>query len=1238
MVAKILPMIVLLKETEERRNHRRKTTMDGNGDDDDNYKAIANNNDSYFVNLCDDNDNYNEEESWEQKQLKRAIEESIREASASVSTAVSSQLRTTAATASSSSTVSTTTASTATATLSSTLSLTEDEQLILAQTIQLSQIEQHEKERKESMMMDCAIQESHKSHYVDTQNYLSMEIAKDLHTQIIEPEDIAYAIHESFQSNEKRKLQTQLNHQYTNYKIARSEDKQIGCWDCPQCTYVQLQPYRSHCFECKMVAPSHQICFTPIPTNIKFGLEIEIIVTNGKKDGMSFQSIADNLTMLGSSDNTLKPVIYMGYTHQTTPDYWKIVPDSSVVGDNHNDDDVCDNDLCFELVSPPVIGENGLHQLRSIMNNVRQLGIATNASCGFHVHIDAEEDSTTILSNLINIKRISQCFVSLENAFDVLVVKQQSPSPSQQQNHHQQQDQQQQQQQHHTSNRRTNRNKYCKSNRLEFGHLSNRQRWYHISEATSKEHVVQMLNGRRKSPSRNNVHDFASTTTTTSTIDNKYNKNNLDRNRKLNLTNITNPKRPSTYEFRHYGGVEDIFDAECWVRLILLFCYNTATATATGSSNDGRQQEKQQQQQNYNNCLLHESADAKDELRALFDIVNCPGLEQVFTIDRKLFLPSQQITNGYWSCLTCEKQFDSSRSLSQHCFALGHTSNSREEDDNNNVDNNNNSSRFGSGSGNKNNNYNKKQYSTKTQQVKNYIWSCLTCGKEFDSSRSLSRHCRALRHKYHNSNNRDSNNNNNSSSTRDNNTEKYSAIVDAATSNVTNNDSKIDNTKSTLTKKLPVAILGVVFLSSTTMIMMMTGHRDHSQAQAHTHVISTVKFDLPQNDFISFPSDTGNMVLLSVATAKVLKVSIAEEDARPTNVIDKIQKKAEWSRTTSDGDHQNRHITHQSIVDDSATTTMGLEQHQQQRMVVGVNAPLDWIPMTVLQHVADIVNLYYLESALWIVVLLLLAFNIYMSGSGGGGDHTDATTLRHYVNGNDRNKRRAGRKRQRVGEVDDFDEKLLSESLTRSTPSLPRLAPTTPHRNVDGVTIDNAKNIIYVSPSEKRQQQHQQQHPVPSRSSANFSSSSTNNNTHPLIISKRQAQYNAMKFAKRDKQQLEESRGTINTGSNNSRDTTYDMPTPSSSTNNQTSTISKQEARANALKFAKRDKQRLEEARGTIHIGSNNSRNSHDIAKTMSTLSSSINIKAQTTSIQQARANALEFAKRDKKRLDDAKK
>merc|ERR1712095_82993 len=96
-----------------------------------------------------------------------------------------------------------------------------------------------------------------------------------------------------------------------------------------------------------------------------------------------------------------------------------------------------------------------------------------------------------------------------------------------------------------------------------------------------------------------------------------------DRYRKLNLTNLTKDDRPSTFEFRHHGGVQDLVEAEAWVRLILLFCQNIVTSHPY-------EIEKK--------CLLHEQATVKDEVRALFDIVGCHGLEQVFTVDRKLYM------------------------------------------------------------------------------------------------------------------------------------------------------------------------------------------------------------------------------------------------------------------------------------------------------------------------------------------------------------------------------------------------------------------------------------------------------------------------------------------------------------------------------------------------------------------------------------------------------------------------
>ncbi|OEU10358.1 hypothetical protein FRACYDRAFT_247391 [Fragilariopsis cylindrus CCMP1102] len=263
----------------------------------------------------------------------------------------------------------------------------------------------------------------------------------------------------------------------------------------------------------------------------------------------------------------------------------------------------------------------------------------------------------------------------------------------------------------------------------------------------------------------------------------------------------------------------------------------------------------------------------------------------------------------------------------------------------------------------------------------------------------------------------------------------------------------------------------------------------------------------------------------------------------------------------------------------------------------------------------------YLEFALWIVVPLcfFIVFELCKCC---------CCRRRHNVTSdNDTNKRRFGRKCQRLFEVDDFEDQLLHESLLRSTPSQCRAAPTTPRGG--GVTIDMTKNTIREIPREGRQQ------PVPSRDSnssryrvintnrsSNFPPSSTNSTPPPPIISKEQARANAMIFAKRDKQRLEETRGTIHTGRNN-------RP---SSTNNTTPVVSKQQARKNAKIFAKRDQQRLQEVRGT----SNNLGRSTTGISTGTIPSSSMNSKILKR--EQARANALKFAKRDKKRLDDAKK
>lgn len=348
-----------------------------------------------------------------------------------------------------------------------------------------------------------------------------------------------------------------------------------GSWDCHQCTFTNL-PYEPACGACGSKPPAHVLVFSKLP-NLRFGVELELLIPNGKRDGFTLESIARDLHRLGPPH-----VRYCGYTHETT-DYWKIVTDASISENQPS------RDLTCELVSPVLQGEEGLQSFRTILDHIRRIGIATNNSCGFHVHVDAERGSP--LESLPALRRISQTFCSVENAFDLLV----------------------------PPNRR-NTNQYCQSNRLSFGERSSQQRWDCIQRINSKADLVRWMNP--------------------------------DRYRKLNLTNLAKPARPSTIEFRQHGGVQDIQQAEAWVRLVLGFC-SQAAASATTSK-----------------CLLPEGASPQDELHALFDLLNYAGLEQFYVVERRLF--SEDRLRNEWRCTRCRRVFSNSRSLSQHCLAVGH--------------------------------------------------------------------------------------------------------------------------------------------------------------------------------------------------------------------------------------------------------------------------------------------------------------------------------------------------------------------------------------------------------------------------------------------------------------------------------------------------------------------------------------------------------------------------------------
>ena len=344
-------------------------------------------------------------------------------------------------------------------------------------------------------------------------------VAQQLHHAELSAADqeLALALEESNQYADHYEQQVSLAVAADHYTGVASQERNHGSWDCLTCTLVN-NPYQRQCRACAAPAPSHLLVFQDIPSNIAFGVELEMIVTNGGRDGFTLPSLAAQLTRLGP-----ERIVFHGYTHETTAD-WKIVTDASIVGDNHQG-----HDLCFELVSPVLKGEEGISSLRRVMENVRRLGISTNASCGFHVHVDAEPQ-TSPLGNLNALKRISNCFVALENAFDLLVAltwDEQAACVNQ--------------------GRRANTNRYCRSNRLAFGQQSNQQRWNQIAACASRNELVNLMNP------------------------------NGDRYRKLNLTNLTKQNRPSTCEFRHHGGVVSIPEAEAWVRLVLRFCQNACS-------------------------------------------------------------------------------------------------------------------------------------------------------------------------------------------------------------------------------------------------------------------------------------------------------------------------------------------------------------------------------------------------------------------------------------------------------------------------------------------------------------------------------------------------------------------------------------------------------------------------------------------------------------------------------------
>ena len=111
-------------------------------------------------------------------------------------------------------------------------------------------------------------------------------------------------------------------------------------------------------------------------SNRKFGIEIECI-SSGSRSAMARALVAAGINCE-----------VQGYNHNTQS-VWKIVDDSSLPSGG------------FELVSPPLSGQEGLRQVETAMKVLVAEGARVNRDCGLHVHVDARDLTVPDVLNIV---------------------------------------------------------------------------------------------------------------------------------------------------------------------------------------------------------------------------------------------------------------------------------------------------------------------------------------------------------------------------------------------------------------------------------------------------------------------------------------------------------------------------------------------------------------------------------------------------------------------------------------------------------------------------------------------------------------------------------------------------------------------------------------------------------------------------------------------------------------------
>lgn len=107
---------------------------------------------------------------------------------------------------------------------------------------------------------------------------------------------------------------------------------------------------------------------TTFNSNRKFGVEVEFTYHSLEYGDSHMVALAETVTRVSGEE-----VRYLGYTH-ATHSYWKLVRDGS---------------CGWELVSPPLSGQDGLAKVKKVLQALSaQQGVSVNRACGLHVHVD----------------------------------------------------------------------------------------------------------------------------------------------------------------------------------------------------------------------------------------------------------------------------------------------------------------------------------------------------------------------------------------------------------------------------------------------------------------------------------------------------------------------------------------------------------------------------------------------------------------------------------------------------------------------------------------------------------------------------------------------------------------------------------------------------------------------------------------------------------------------------------